>query len=365
MRLRLPEMTVPRRDGILAASSRVARLASRAFIIFRRMPTGYDTAATAPLYVGADIGGTKIGMVLLDDGGRVIDEHRHPTVAADGASSVLDRIAGCISECFAPHLSRVAGVGIGVAGQVEPKTGAVVFAPNLQWSNVPVAERIRAALGVPVVVTNDVRAATWGEWVAGAGAGVDDLVVVFVGTGIGGGVVSAGRLLTGASNTFGELGHTPVVANGRQCRCGARGCVEAYAGGWAIAERARELVESDGDAAPGILAIAGSVDRITAATVTSAYREGDAGARALVEDVAAHLGAAATGFVNGLNPRRLILGGGVVEGLPELVEWVERIVRGAALPAATARLEVRRAALGSLAPAIGAAALARATATGA
>jgi glucokinase len=303
-------------------------------------------------------------MVLIDESGHVLGKHRHPTAAKRGADAVLDRISRCVRECFSTDFARIAGMGIGVAGQVEPGTGSVQFAPNLEWTDVPVAARIRAALGIPVVVTNDVRAATRGEWVAGAGVGADDIVVLFVGTGVGGGVVSAGRLLTGASNTFGELGHVPVVVGGRRCRCGGIGCVEAYAGGWAIGERARELVASDPDAGAGILELAGSTDRITAETVTAAYRAGDSAARALVEDVGAHLGAAATGFVNGLNPRRLILGGGVVHGLPELAEWVEQTVRARALPAATAELEVRLAALGSAAPAIGAAALARATASG-
>jgi glucokinase len=174
-------------------------------------------------------------------------------------------------------------------------------------------------------------------------------------------VVSGGRLLTGGSNTFGELGHVPVVVDGRRCRCGGVGCVEAYAGGWAIAQRARELAEGDPDRGAGLLRVAGAPERITARTVTAAYREGDAAAGALVDDVALHLGTAATGFVNALNPSRLILGGGVVEGLPELADSVERVVRANALDAATARLYVGRAALGPAAPAIGAAALARAT----
>lgn len=327
------------------------------------MPLASDAPLRPPLYAGADIGGTKIGLVLLDGDGTIAEQHRHPTDAAGGAESVLDRIARCFSECFPRYREHIAALGIGVAGQVDAETGAVVFAPNLEWTDVPVAGRLGAALGIPIVVTNDVRAATWGEWAAGAGRGADDLVVVFVGTGVGGGVVSGGRLLTGASNTFGELGHVPVAVGGRPCRCGGSGCVEAYAGGWAIGERARELASSDPAAGAGILRAAGSVEEITAATVTAAYRDGDAGARELIADAAAHLGAAATGFVNALNPARLILGGGVVDGLPELVDRVEAVVRRNALPAATEHLVVRKAALGSLAPAIGAAALARATAT--
>ena len=314
---------------------------------------------SSPVYVGADIGGTKIGMVLLDAAGQVLERHRHATDAESGADAVIERLSGCVRTCFAGHQARIAGFGIGVAGQVDPDTGAVIFAPNLGWSDVPIRARMRKALGVPVTVTNDVRAATWGEWIAGAGAGTQDLVVVLVGTGIGGGVVSGGRVLTGASNTFGELGHVTVVAGGRKCRCGNLGCVEAYAGGWAIGERAQEMVREDPVGGAALLRLGGSVDEITAEHVTSAYRDGDALASALVHDAARHLGAAAVGYINALNPACLILGGGVIRGLPQLVGVVEGIVRASALEAATAGLEVRRASLGSSAPAIGAATLAR------
>ena len=329
------------------------------------MPSALDLPGSSPLFVGADIGGTKIGLALLDGSGVVGGVHRHPTNAVEGSGAVLDRIGACVRECYAEYLPRIVGLGIGVAGQVDASTGAVLFAPNLRWRDVPVGGQLRTALGIPVVVTNDVRAATWGEWVAGAGRGVDDLVVVLVGTGVGGGVVSGGRILSGGSNTFGELGHVPVAVGGRRCRCGGTGCVEAYAGGWAIAERAREIVAADPAAGADLLRIAGSADRLTAATVTTAYREGDAAAHALVDDVGRHLGTAATGFVNALNPSRLILGGGVLQGLPELADAVEAIVRANALAAATAHLEVHRAALGPAAPAIGAAALARSVAAGA
>lgn len=311
------------------------------------------------LYAGADIGGTKIGMVLIDEHGVILERHRFPTNASDGTDAVLGRLAQSLAECFAGQRERIAAVGIGVAGQVDPDTGSVIFAPNLQWSDVPLAARIREALGVPVFVTNDVRAATLGEWHAGAGSGVNDLVAVLVGTGIGGGVVSGGRLLVGASNTFGEVGHVTVVAGGRKCRCGNLGCVEAYAGGWAIGQRAREMVEENHDAGAALLRHAGALDKIEASTVTAAYRESDAMAISLVEDAGRHLAAACVGFVNALNPARLILGGGVLRGLPELVQVVEREIRAHALEAATASLEIVAASLGPAAPAVGAATLAR------
>lgn len=325
------------------------------------MPPPTVPADGSPLYAGADIGGTKIGMVLIGQDGQSIDEHRHPTAVAEGADAIIARIAECLDGCYAAHRSRIAGLGVGVAGQVDAHSGAVSFAPNLQWHDVPLGARLQAALGVPVAVTNDVRAATWGEWLAGAGTGVNDLVVLFIGTGIGGGVVSGGRVLHGASNTFGELGHVTVVAGGRPCRCGNLGCVEAYAGGWAIGERARELVRDDPAAGATLVRLAGTGKEIDAACVSAAYREGDRLAVGLLDDAARHLAAAAVGYVNALNPARLILGGGVVAGMPEMVDVVTAAIRAHALPAASAALEVRRAALGSEAAALGAAMLVRAT----
>jgi glucokinase len=238
-------------------------------------------------------------------------------------------------------------------------TGVVHFAPNLRWENVPLRAELERALGLPVAVTNDVRAATWGEWRCGAGAGVADLVVLFVGTGIGGGVVSGGRMLVGHSNTAGEVGHTTVVANGRQCHCRNRGCLEAYAGGWAIGERAQQAAQADPAAGATLVALAGGLDGITAGTVSAAYGRGDALARRLVEEVGAYLGAGAVSLVNAFNPARLVLGGGVIDGLPDLLPIIERDVREHALPTAVDGLEVVAAALGNQAPAIGAAALAR------
>jgi glucokinase len=132
--------------------------------------------------------------------------------------------------------------GSGSAGQIDPEHGMVRFAPNLGWHNVPFQSDLAGALGLPVVVTNDVRAATWGEWLHGAGKGCNDLVCLFIGTGIGGGVVSGGKMLSGCSNTAGEVGHMIINLHGPPCSCGSRGCFEALAGGWAIARQAREAV---------------------------------------------------------------------------------------------------------------------------
>jgi glucokinase len=190
--------------------------------------------------VGVDLGGTKVEAAHVDADGHLQRRLRRPTDVKDGPQAVKLEIVDAVRELVEGAGSPPAGVGVGVAGQIEAGSGVVRFAPNLDWHDVPFQADLGAALGLPVVVTNDVRAAAWGEWLHGAGRGCDDLVCLFVGTGIGGGVVSGGQMLSGCSNTAGELGHMVVDLGGPTCHCGNRGCLEALAGGWAIARRARE-----------------------------------------------------------------------------------------------------------------------------
>jgi len=254
---------------------------------------------------------------------------------------------------------KTLGLGVGIAGQVSAEDGGVQFAPNLRWRNVPFRSRLESGLGIPIAVTNDVRAAAWGEKTFGAGRGVDDIVCVFVGTGVGGGIINGGRLVQGSANTAGELGHITIVADGRLCRCPNKGCLEAYAGGWAIGERAQEAVHRDNMAGRPLLRIAGSVDAINGVTVTEAFNDGDPLAKVIVEETGHYLAVGVTGIVNALNPSRLILGGGVVEGLPVLVDMVKTHVTKHALAASVQDLSIVKSELGGEAGVIGAAALAR------
>jgi glucokinase len=246
-----------------------------------------------------------------------------------------------------------------VAGQVERETGVIRFAPNLGWRDVDLGSRLQKELGMHVVVTNDVRAATFGEWQHGAGQALDDMVCLFIGTGIGGGVVSGGRLLEGCRNSAGELGHMTIVPDGRDCHCPNRGCLEAYAGGWAIAKRAQEAAVANKDDGHRLVTLAGSVEQISAATVAQGYDVGDPLARRLVEETALYLAAGAVGIVNAFNPCLLVLGGGVIVGLPFMVTLIESTVRARALQAAVEGLRIVTAALGDKAGVVGAAAMAR------
>lgn len=312
------------------------------------------------LTLGVDVGGTKIETVLVDAAGRILASHRYPTQPEKGPDGVIANIVTSVEVCLGEADQKAQGLGIGVAGQVDRASGMLRFAPNLVgWYNVPLQAKLEETLGLPVVVNNDVRAATWGEWQHGAGQGVNDLVCLFVGTGIGGGVVSSGQLLEGCANTAGELGHITIVAGGRRCRCPNRGCLEAYAGGWAIAERAQEAVRADPKSGQTLVTLAESIQQISAATVTQAYTDGDPLANHLVEETAQYLAAGVVGIVNAFNPCLLVLGGGVIEGLPGYVSMIEPLVRANALKAAVEHLRIVTAALGTKAGAIGAATLAR------
>jgi len=309
--------------------------------------------------LGIDLGGTKVEAALVTETGRVLQSHRHPTNAERGADRVIGDIVDCVIECLSGASSRAVSAGIGVAGQVDSDAGLVRTAPNLGWTNVPLQERLETALDLPITIANDVRAITWGVWQHGAGQGADDLVVIFVGTGIGGGVVSGGQVLDGHRGVAGELGHRPIVPHGRSCHCPNEGCWEAYAGGWAIAERARNAVRSNPDAGTALLARAGSIENITGRTVHAAYNDGDPLATDLVDATGEYLGIGMTGVVNAFNPERIVLGGGVIEGHSDYLNTVQDIVDERALDVATDGLTIVSSDLGGSAGVVGAATMAR------
>jgi len=243
---------------------------------------------TEPLTLGVDLGGTKVNVGLVDANGRLLHAYHSLINAAKEPNRVIASILAGVDVCLSKTGLEAEVLGIGVAAQVD-LAGVVLGSPNLGWRNFPLKKELEKQLGLPVLVTNDVRAATWGESQYGAGKGANDLVVLFVGTGIGGGVISNGEVLSGCSNSGGELGHITLVYDGRQCRCPNRGCLEAYAGGWAIAERAQEAIRADPDGGKCLVSLAGNIDNVSAATVGRAYHEGDLLAKSLVEETSKYL----------------------------------------------------------------------------
>ena len=312
--------------------------------------------------LGVDLGGTKLEVARVDGRGAIRESLRTATNVREGPAAVEADIVRMSRALWEGADSLPMGIGVGIAGQIDREKGQVRFAPNLGWREVPLGADLERLLGIRAVVTNDVRAITWGECVYGAGQGIADLVCLYVGTGIGGGVVTGGRLLEGCTNTAGELGHLTIDLNGPACTCGNRGCLEALAGGWAIARQAQEMVRQDQGAGEAMLAMAsGSMDAITAEVAARAAAAGDPLANALFKHVSRALIAGCVSLVNAFNPCRLILGGGVMSGMPQLIDEVRSGVRRWALPAATTGLEVVPGALGASAGTVGAASLAMGT----
>jgi glucokinase len=310
--------------------------------------------------LGVDLGGTKIDTALVDFCGNIVCSHyrfinptRNPDIAI---SEIIDSVQICLKKT-----GKVASsLGLGVAGQIENIKGIVRRSPNLpDWKDVPLKARLEESLQIPVTINNDVRVITWGEWKHGAARGLNDFVCLFLGTGIGGGIVSKGQLLEGSQNIAGELGHMTIVAAGRKCHCPNEGCLEAYVGGWAIAERAQDAVRANPEAGKLMISLAGDISNITAATISKAFKNNDALASRIVKDTAKYLSAGLVSIVNIFNPCLIILGGGVIQGLPELISLSEKRVRSYALQPALDNLNIVSGTLGNKAGVIGAAALAR------
>lgn len=312
--------------------------------------------------LGVDLGGTNVRAAVVDAG--------TGAVRAVAREALVDRSPEAVAEAVARVVAGAAGadgarrfgaVGVGVAGQVLGASGLVLNAPNLGWRDVPFAGLLEGRLGAAVRVVNDLSAAAWGESRFGAARGTRDALVVFVGTGVGSGLVLGGRLHEGARGVAGELGHVKVrpLRPGealRRCGCGAVGCLEAYAGGANVAARVRAELAAGARSSIGDLT-GGDLSRVGAAQVEQAAAAGDAYARRLWEEVGELLGSAVAAAVTLLNPQRVVLGGGVLLRSPTLLELVEWRVRGETSRSAAAALELARAELGDDAGVVGAALL--------
>jgi glucokinase len=263
------------------------------------------------LTIGVDVGGTKIAAGVVDEKGAIIEMVKRPTPAAN-ASRTIEVISEAVRELLPRY--EIEAVGIGAAGFVEESRSAVVFAPNLAWRNEPVARQVEDRTGRPVVVENDANAAAWAEAKLGAGRGHDHLVMITIGTGIGGGLVLNGELYRGRWGMAGEPGHYRVVPDGRLCGCGNRGCWEQYASGSALVAEARDFARRSPGAAVRLLQLSGGTpEGITGPEVTTAAREGDAAALRCFDIIGRWLGEGLADMAAILDPSCFVLGGGVSE----------------------------------------------------
>jgi glucokinase len=309
--------------------------------------------------IGVDLGGTKIEIALIDTKGKIHARKRFPTESKKGYKVILTRIAQEIATMS--HENKKSSpiiIGIGVAGQIEKKTGVVKYSPNLEWHNVSLQKDLAEELKIPVIVCNDVKAAMLGEWYYGAGKKCNDLVCVFVGTGIGGGIISNGKILEGSNNTAGEIGHMTIDLHGPKCHCGNTGCFEAIAGGWAIARDAQKAIKENKTAGKLLLKIAGDIKNVSAKTLEEAVKQNDKLSKELRDEVAGALIAGGVSIVNAFGPKRFIFGGGIIEGMAELLPVIKRGIKKRALQAAVRSIEIMPAKLHNDSGVVGAAAYA-------
>jgi glucokinase len=307
------------------------------------------------LFIGIDLGGTNIKGGLVDREGKIVSENTVPTGASEPAGHTLGKMTSLIEALMESAGGKVAGVGIGAAGQVDHEKGVFIEGPNVpNWKNVPVAREIQKAINRPVVLDNDAHVAALGEYAYGAGRGAAAMLMVTLGTGVGGGVVLDGRLYRGINNTAGEFGHTTIQHDGPVCACGRRGCVEAFIGTQGILRRAREKMMLDRNSVlHGI-----PPNEMEPRHVGEAAEKGDPAAQAVLRDIGEFLGAGVANVVNLLNIEKAVIGGGVSNA----GEWIfesarERLAKDAlTVPRGTVRLV--RASLGNLAGIVGAAKLA-------
>jgi len=332
--------------------------------------TGPDR--TDPI-VAVDVGGTKILAVVVADSSQIISRRKRRTKANKGLEAVLERVVRAVCEAVEQagiKMDDVRAIGLGVPGPVDSQQGVIHSAPNLGWGRVEIASILRNRLGRPVFVGNDVNLCTLGELDLGAGRGMDSLIGVFVGTGIGGGIVINGDLHEGATGAAGEIGHLIINYDGAKANTGWRGTVESLAARPAIVARIIERLRNGKQKQSKLVEMVSAklgewdpdkaADEIGSTMLGTAYAAGDKVVRQAVDESAHLVGLAIAGAVHLLNPQMIVVGGGVTEAIGQpYVDGVAEAIRANTFPVAHQDLRVVPASLGDDAGVLGAVAMVR------
>jgi glucokinase len=304
--------------------------------------------------IGVDVGGTKINAFRVARDGTIVDRSTAPTPADDQERT----LATMVELALGLRTPDVLAVGVGAAGMVDASDGVLRFAPNLAWRDLPIAARMRDAVQLPCQVDNDANTAAYAEFRFGAGRGYRHVLLVTVGTGIGGGIVSDGRLFRGANGFAAEIGHIIVEPGGPPCGCGNRGCWEQVASGRAIDRLGREAARAEGGEELRRLA-GGDADAVRGRHVTEAARAGDPVAIGIFQEAGRRLGEGIAGLANVLDPQVVVVGGGAIVAGDLLLEPARDAFHDAVeAPEVRPRVPLVAAELGNDAGAVGAAALA-------
>ena len=311
----------------------------------------------AKLAIGVDLGGTKIATCLMDKGGRIVKKLSVPTQSKEGPDAVISRMRSSVYELMAKAgvtKNNVVAIGICSPGPLDTEKGVVISAPNLPgWSEVPLKDLFYREFQLPIAMENDANAATLGEYFYGSGRGIKNFMYITVSTGIGGGMVTDGKLFKGANGNAVEIGHTTINFKGPLCGCGNKGCWEAYASGTALARFAKEAIDKGRKTM--IKDIEQDYNKIKAEHVFAAAKQGDHLARELLVQEAYFLGVGLANMVNSFNPDCIAIGGGLSHEWDLFYEPMMDVMREKALKANWENLKVVKAKLGSDAGVIGAA----------
>jgi glucokinase len=309
--------------------------------------------------VAVDFGGTHIRAAFFpDEMPQPVKQTKVKTLADEGLEVVLGRIESAIQTVL-PLDHENLRIGIASPGPIDPFTGIIFEAPNLPgWENIPLADEIISRFNCPVVINNDANLAAWGEWKFGAGRGVNDVLYLTIGTGIGGGVISQGQLLLGASGLAAELGHMKVVSDGPVCGCGQVGHIEAFASGPSMVRIAKERLQGGETSILGELV--NNFDDLQPEILGRAARRGDKLSFSVIENAGKAIGSHLASLVHAFNPARIVIGGGVSQLGDLLFTPLRKTLQDEIMhPAYFINMEVRPAELGDDAGLIGAMLLAR------
>ncbi len=276
-------------------------------------------------YVGIDLGGTFIKGGVVDDLGNIICSDKVPTESEKGAEKVSENIstlALSLLKKVGLDKSDVEGIGMGVPGMIDSKTGTVIYSNNLNWQDFKIGETVRNLTGLKVKIANDANVAALGEVKFGAAKNHEDVIMLTLGTGVGGGIVAEGHLIEGNKSAGAELGHMVIVANGEQCTCGRKGCLEAYASATALIRDTKRAMEAHKDSKMWEI---GDIESVTGKTAFD-YKDQDAYAKEVVDKYISHLAFGITNFANIFRPEVILLGGGVCAQGDELVKPLQKLL---------------------------------------
>lgn len=278
--------------------------------------------------LGIDLGGTNIAVGVVDENYTIVGRAKVKTALPRPAEEICDSMAQAARMAIKDAnltLTDIVSAGLGTPGNADSETGVVRFSNNLQFFNTPLADMMKQRLGIDFLIENDANAAAYGEYIAGAGKGTKDFVAITLGTGVGGGVIVNGSMLSGCMNFGGELGHTVIKSEGVQCTCGRKGCFEAYASATALVRQTKEAMQNNKDSLMWKLC-AGLLDNVNGTTAWDGWRQGDAAATQVVENYCQYVAEGCTNLINIFQPEKLCIGGGISAEKDNLLKPVNAFI---------------------------------------